>query len=290
MSSVLLTALAPMIWGTTYWVTTEYLPQGRPLLTAVLRTLPAGLLLIAYTRCWLPRLAWGRLVILSTLNIGAFQALLFVAAYRLPGGIAAIAGALQPLMVLALAWAVDQERPAGTTVWTAAGAVLAMAVLLLAPNTDWDLVGILAALAGSASMAAGTFLSRRWKSDMPLLAFTGWQLALGGGVLLPLALLLEPAITQLSHSHVLGYAYLCFVGTLLAYALWFRGISRLSPVAVSALGLLSPLTAILLGWWMLGEAMNGRELAAMLAVLASVLALQWQLRPESDASQATLNT
>lgn len=290
MSSVLLTALAPIIWGTTYWVTTECLPEGRPLLTAVLRTLPAGLLLIAFTRCWLPRVAWGRLVLLSILNIGAFQALLFVAAYRLPGGIAAIAGALQPLMVLALAWAVDQERPAGTIVWTALAAVLAMAVLLLAPNTDWDLVGILAALAGSASMAAGTFLSRRWKSDMPLLAFTGWQLALGGVVLLPLALLLEPAITQLSHSHVLGYTYLCFVGTLLAYALWFRGISRLSPVAVSALGLLSPLTAILLGGWMLGEAMNARELAAMLAVLASVLALQWQLRPESDASQATLNT
>ncbi len=290
MSSVLLTALAPIIWGTTYWVTTECLPEGRPLFTAVLRTLPAGLLLIAFTRCWLPRVAWGRLVLLSILNIGAFQALLFVAAYRLPGGIAAIAGALQPLMVLALAWAVDQERPAGTIVWTALAAVLAMAVLLLAPNTDWDLVGILAALAGSACMAAGTFLSRRWKSDMPLLAFTGWQLALGGVVLLPLALLLEPVITQLSHSHVLGYAYLCFVGTLLAYALWFRGISRLSPVAVSALGLLSPLTAILLGWWMLGEAMNARELAAMLAVLASVLALQWQLRPESDASQATLNT
>jgi len=72
----------------------------------VIRTLPAGLLLIAYTRQRVHSISWGRLLLLSGLNIAAFQALLFVAAYRLPGGIAAIAGALQPLMILALAWGI----------------------------------------------------------------------------------------------------------------------------------------------------------------------------------------
>ncbi|MBT61590.1 MAG: hypothetical protein CML13_00050 [Puniceicoccaceae bacterium] len=104
--SVLLTALAPILWGTTYLVATEYLPAGRPLWAAVIRTLPAGLLLIAYTRQRVHSISWGRLLLLSGLNIAAFQALLFVAAYRLPGGIAAIAGALQPLMILALAWGI----------------------------------------------------------------------------------------------------------------------------------------------------------------------------------------
>lgn len=41
-----LTALAPIVWGSTYLVTTEMLPAGIPLTLAVLRALPAGLLLI----------------------------------------------------------------------------------------------------------------------------------------------------------------------------------------------------------------------------------------------------
>ncbi|MGO4430748.1 EamA family transporter, partial [Streptomyces sp. MCAF7] len=54
---VLLTALAPAVWGTTYLVTTELLPPDRPLLAAVVRALPAGLLLVLVTRR-LPRGVW----------------------------------------------------------------------------------------------------------------------------------------------------------------------------------------------------------------------------------------
>ena len=44
---ILATALAPLIWGSTYLVTTEFLPPGRPFTAALLRVLPAGLLLLA---------------------------------------------------------------------------------------------------------------------------------------------------------------------------------------------------------------------------------------------------
>jgi probable blue pigment (indigoidine) exporter len=44
---ILVTAIAASLWGTTYLVTTELLPAGRPLLAAVIRALPAGLLLVA---------------------------------------------------------------------------------------------------------------------------------------------------------------------------------------------------------------------------------------------------
>ena len=128
--------LGPVIWGSTYIVTTELLPPDRPFTAALLRTLPAGLLLV-----------------LAALNIGVFQALLFVAAYRLPGGVAAV----------------------------------------------------------------------------------------------------------------------------VAYALWFRGIARLPWVAVSSRGLLSPVTAVLLGWALLGQAMTGVSLVGMLVVLASILAVQWAM-------------
>lgn len=57
---IALTALAPISWGTTYAVTTEFLPADRPLFTGLLRALPAGLLLLAISRT-LPRgVWWGR--------------------------------------------------------------------------------------------------------------------------------------------------------------------------------------------------------------------------------------
>lgn len=274
LAAILLTAAAPAAWGSTYLVTTELLPEDRPLISAVIRTLPAGLLLIGLTRSFVPSLPWNRLLILSILNIGAFQALLFVAAYRLPGGIAAVVGAFQPLMMLALAWGVDSQRPRRTTMVTALGAVAGMALLFANPGAEWDLVGLSAAVAGTTSMALGTFLSRRWQNEMPLLGFTGWQLSLGGIALLPLAIFLEDPLPELTAANGLGYGYLSIVGTLIAYSLWFRGISRLSPVAVSALGLLSPLIAITLGWAFLGEALGAREGVGILFVLASIASLQ----------------
>ncbi|APA70963.1 EamA family transporter [Janthinobacterium sp. 1_2014MBL_MicDiv] len=272
---IVLTALAPLIWGSTYIVTSELLPPDRPFTAALIRVLPAGLLLLLVMRRLPARRDWGRVLILSALNIGVFQALLFVAAYRLPGGLAAVVGAIQPLLVMGLAWGVEGRRPARLALLASVLGVAGMGVLLLSPRTVWEPVGIAAALGGTACMAAGTYLTRRWKPDLPVLALTGWQLLLGGLMLAPVAWLADPALPALSLQQVLAYAYLCLAGALLAYALWFRGIARLSPVAVSSLGLLSPLMAVVLGWALLGQAMTGWSMLGLLLVLASVLAVQW---------------
>ncbi|WP_439888818.1 EamA family transporter [Pseudomonas sp. MBLB4123] len=272
---VLITALAPAIWGSTYIVTTELLPPDRPFTAALLRCLPAGLLLVLYSRHLPGRATWPRLAVLAALNIGFFQALLFVAAYRLPGGLAAVVGALQPLLVMGLVWGLDSRRPANLALGAGALGVAGMAALLLAPGAVWDPLGIAAAFVGTACMAAGTYLARRWRPQVPLLAFTGWQLLLGGLLLAPVAWSLDPPLPSLSLSQWLAYAYLSLFGALLAYALWFRGIARLTPVAVSSLGLLSPLTAVVLGWALLGQSLTGLSLLGLVAVLGSILAVQW---------------
>lgn len=92
------TAITPAVWGTTYIVATEFLPDGRPMLAACVRALPVGLIFVLWSRRLPTGAWWWRAALLGMLNIGAFFALLFVAAFRLPGGVAATAGAIQPLV------------------------------------------------------------------------------------------------------------------------------------------------------------------------------------------------
>lgn len=49
-SDLALTAIAPVIWGSSYIVTTQLLPNLDPLTVSVLRALPAGLLLLCLVR------------------------------------------------------------------------------------------------------------------------------------------------------------------------------------------------------------------------------------------------
>lgn len=272
---VLLTALAPAIWGSTYIVASEILPPDRPFTAALIRALPAGLLLLLYARVLPARRDWARLLVLSALNIGVFQALLFVAAYRLPGGLAAVLGAIQPLLVMLLAWVAERRAPAQVTLWAAVAGVLGLAVLLLSPQTVFEPVGIAAALLGAACMAAGVWLTRRWQLHLSVLPLTGWQLTLGGAMLAPVAWLADAPLPPLAPLQWAAYAYLSLAGALLAYALWFRGIARLPTVAVASLGLLSPLAAVVLGWTLLGQAITGMALWGLVIALVSVFAVQW---------------
>ncbi|WP_337024255.1 MULTISPECIES: EamA family transporter [unclassified Pantoea] len=271
---VILTALAPAIWGSTYIVTTQFLPPDRPFTAALIRVLPAGVLLLLFTLRLPASRDIGRLIILSALNIGVFQALLFVAAYRLPGGLAAVLGAIQPLLVMLLAWGVEHRAPARITLWAALAGVVGMALLLLSPQTVFEPVGIVAALLGATCMATGVWLTRRWKMDLPVMALTGWQLILGGIMLLPAAWLIDAPLPTLTLPQWAAYAYLSLAGAFVAYGLWFRGIGRLPSVAVASLGLLSPITAVLLGWIVLSQVMSGTAFVGLVIVLISVLLVQ----------------
>lgn len=270
LSDILLTASAPMTWGTTYFVATELLPPNHPLLVAALRSLPIGLLLIAWFRQLPQGVWWWRILILGSLNIGIFQALLFVAAYRLPGGVAATAGSIQPLLVVLFSWMILNEKPSKLSIVAAIAGLIGVGLLVLSPTARLDGIGILAAIAGAATMGLGTVLIKRWKRPVSLLVFTAWQLTVGGIVLLPLALVIEGPITHLSTTNLLGFVYLGLVGTGLAYALWFRGIDKLKASSVSYLGLMSPLVATLIGFLLLNQTLTFIQMIGVAIVLISV--------------------
>lgn len=110
-TDIFLTALATAIWGSTYLVTTEALPADYPITLAALRALPAGLFLIAVTHRLPSRIWIGRVFLLGSFNFALFWVLLFVAAYRLPGGVAATLGSLQAMMVIGMArgWLISRS-------------------------------------------------------------------------------------------------------------------------------------------------------------------------------------
>jgi probable blue pigment (indigoidine) exporter len=268
------TALAPALWGTTYLTTTLFLPEDRPLLSATLRALPAGVLLLALCPR-LPRGAWWwKSWILGLLNIGAFFALLFVAAYRLPGGVAAIVGGLQPLLVALLASRVLHERLTGRMLAAGVAGMLGVCLIVLQAQARLDALGILAAVAGTLSMASGIVLTKKWGQPAPPLATTAWQLIAGGVTLLPVLLMVEglPA-TPLTMTNIIGYAYLSVAGTAFAYFVWFRGIARLPASTTAFLGLLSPVVAILLGWTIAGEHLTPVQITGIVVVLGSISAV-----------------
>lgn len=272
------TALAPMAWGTTYIVSTELLPDGRPLLAGALRALPAGIALALITRTAPKGSWWWKAAVLGTLNIGGFFALLFYAAFRLPGGVAATLGAVQPLIAVGLAAILLGERVRRVSLVAGGLGVTGVALLVLRSDAQLDSIGILAGLAGAASMAIGVVLTKRWGRPVPLLTFTSWQLIAGGLLLLPLTIGVEGLPSSLTTSNLLGFLWLATFGTAVAYSLWFRGVQSLPVAQVSILGLLSPLVAALVGWALLEQTLSPGQLVGAALILGAVGLGQTQKR------------
>lgn len=181
---LLIALLAPLLWGSTYAVVSLYLTDYSPYWVAVWRALPAGvLLLLLHPRR--PPLVWSRQFLLAFCNITAFFALLFVAAFRLPGAVAGTLGATLPLILMGLAWLQDGVRP--TIKWLLLGVMgLVGVLLLLNPSANLDPVGVACALLATLLIGQSSRWMQRWPVD-DLLALTAWQLLLGGLMLIPLA-------------------------------------------------------------------------------------------------------
>ncbi|MFJ2759136.1 DMT family transporter [Nocardioides sp. NPDC087217] len=266
-----LTAIAPVAWGSGYFVTATFLPPDRPLFGAVVRALPFGLLLLALRPGLLHGSWWWRTAALGLLNFGAFFALVFVAAYRLPGGLAATLTAVSPIVVMLLAWAFAGERPRAGSLAAGVVGAIGVALLVLRGGASLDLIGVLAAFASVAVFSTGFILVKVWQPPVGLLTFTAWQLVLGGLALAPVALLLEGPPPPIDLPAIGGYAYIGIVGTVVAYAVWFRGARRLPAAAVSLVGLLNPVAGILIGLAFAGEHLTPISGLGMALVLGGIL-------------------
>lgn len=267
---IVLTAIAPVLWGCTYLVTTEFLPPNYPITTSLLRALPSGILLICLTRK-LPRGIWiTRSLILGASNFTIFLILLFISAYRLPGGVAATLGAVQPLIAAVLAWPLLKQPLSLKIILSGVVGLIGVAMMALTGSLSLDPIGVAAALGSAVALAIGVVLTKKWQPNVSALAFTGWQMTAGGILLIPFALLFEPPLPPLNGGNLFGFAFLGLAGGALAYFLWFRGIAKLGTAAASAICLINTITAALLGWLFLGETLSLLQITGAFLVLAGV--------------------
>lgn len=271
--TIALTAIAPIVWGSTYIVTTEALPAESPLIASTIRSLPAGVLLVLISRAWPVGMWWSRIAILGFLNIGLFFYCLFFAATYLPGGMASMVMSIQPVIVMIMSWYLLNQSFSSQHLVASGLGIVGVALLVLNSTAELNVEGILIAIVGTLSMASGVVLTKKWgrPTGMTMLGFTGWQLLVGGIILLPISLWLEGVPRQLTSINLLGYGYLSLIGAILGYFLWFRGIEKLPPVTVSFLGFLSSVSACFLGYLILNQTLTWPQLLGALIILFSIV-------------------
>ncbi|MFD6362356.1 DMT family transporter [Streptomyces roseolus] len=268
---MVVTALAPVAWGSNYFVTREFLPVGHPLYGAAWRALPAGLVLLALCRRR-PRGAWwGKAAVLGLLNVSVFFTLVYLSSQTLPTSLAStVMAASAPAMML-MAWLLVAERPRLPHLAGAGIGVVGVCLMLLTGTEAANATGVLASIAAMLAASCGHVLTKRWAAGADVLASTAWQLTVGGLLLLPAAVVVEGAPPALTAPAFLAFAYVALIATALAFTVWFAGLRHLPAGTVGLLGLLNPVTGVLLGTVVASETLTAQQMAGLALVLAGVV-------------------
>lgn len=270
--AVLITAVAPVAWGSTYYVTRQFLPPDAPIWGAAARALPAGIVLLVIARALPVGASWWRSAVLGLLNVGGFFCLVYIAAQRLPSSVASIVMAAAPLAMVAMAWALNGDRPKARSLLASLIGITGVVLVVEGGSGRLDAAGLAASATGMLSSSLGFVLSRRWAGSpsVPVVASTAWQMLAGGVGLVIAAAVVEGSPPSVEASGAAAYAYVSMIATALAFVCWFHGLARLDVATVGVIGLLNPVTGVLLGTALASEVLAFVQVAGMAVVLGAV--------------------
>lgn len=284
----LVAAVAPVLWGSTYFVNAHFMPAAYPLWGSALRALPAAVVLLLIARR-LPRGAWiWRSALLGLMNVGAFFLLLFLAAQMLPSAVASSVMALAPVALTLSAWALLGQRPSTVLIIGAGLGALGVPLLVGIGSSEFTPWGLAASLTALTLSSLGAVLTRRWQGDLAVLPLTAWQLGWGSLALVVAAAIIEGPPPQLALPQVGAIAYLSLLATAVAYLCWFTALAKLDAGVVGVVGLLNPVTGVLLGVLVAHESLATSQWLGLVIVLGTMVAVQ--CAPSRRARPATHHT
>lgn len=190
---------------------------------------------------------WWRSLVLGLLNFAALFVLIHLASQLLPTSVAASVMALAPIVLALLAIPLLGQRPTAYVLLGAVVGVIGVGLLVGLGRTAVDLLGVAASLVALLLSSLGAILTTRWKDETPLVATTSWQLLAGGVSLLLVAVAVEGPPPAMTATNVLAYAVVAVGATAVAFLCWFGGLRHLQAGTVGLIGLLNPVTGVLLG-------------------------------------------
>jgi drug/metabolite transporter (DMT)-like permease len=269
-----------VLWGGSFFFAGVSLRELPPLTVVFLRVTLAAIILLPVL--WIYRIrfparlpGWKPFFILALLNNVLPFSLIVVGQTYIPSGLASVLNATTPLFtVVVMAAAGDEKLHARRVAGVIAG--LIGVVILHGKSLDFaagQSVGILLCLAAAFCYGLAALYARRKLLDSPPLATAAFQLMASSLVMAVVAATVE----RPWHLPMPGVAtWLAIVGsaalsTALAYIIFFRILRRAGPTNVMLVTLLNPVTAILLGVVVLGEAISLREIVGAVVIGSALL-------------------
>lgn len=282
-------------WGTTYLaikhgVRDEHLP---PALFAGARVCLAGVLLLgclAWRRCSLnvSRSDLGRIVVTGITFFVGGNGLLTLAEQTVASGVASVLAATTPIWVALLGWAGPRHERLRAVGWLGLLIGLAGVVFLLVPeivkmraDNLFD-PGPLYMLGSTLSWAVGIVLLRHRPARCDHLVASGYQMAVGGGVLTLIGLLAgegRQLPEEVTAGAVVTFTYLLVVGSLLGFIAFNFLLRHVSAALVGTHAYVNPIIAVLIGCLWGGESISGWIALGILSVLVGVFLVRADYRP-----------
>lgn len=279
-------AVIYFVWGSTFLAIRIGVHEVPPFLLAGIRFLIAGLVLFLWTIARGERLPttrqWTSISLLAILIFGIDYGLLFWAEQRVPSGIAAVMMAIIPtfMAMSEIIFLKTQEltvRLAAALLIGLAGVAVLMSHSLNLGGAPVNTLSAVALIVASISWSIGSALSRRLPLPASKAMSSGAQM-LAGGIFLSIAAAalgefpkFHPA--AVSREAWLSLAYLIVFGSIIAFTAYVWLIHHESPTKVGTYAYVNPVVAVILGYFLGGEALGSRTILGTLLVLISVIVI-----------------
>jgi drug/metabolite transporter (DMT)-like permease len=283
----MLLVLLSVLWGGSFFFNGVAVRELPPLTIVLARVTIAAVLLLPILWVRGGRLptrlpGWMPFLVMGLLNNVIPFSLIVMGQTRIASGTASVLNATTPLFtVLVMATARDEPLVARRLIGVLIG--LAGVIVLRGQSLQFDggeTLGMLLCLAAALSYGLSGLWGRRKLADLPPLTSATCQLMCSSVVMLALAgavdrpwLLPMPSIA--TWFALLGIAALA---TALAYILFFHILVRSGASNVMLVTLLIPVTAILLGHFVLGEPLEAREIAGACVIGGALLIVDGRLQ------------
>lgn len=259
MSAILFVLIAAILWGTTGTAQSLAPDSTHPIVFGAIRLAVGGLTLLLFVFIqgkWSFRNWPVKSVILAALSMAFYQPFFFSAVSVTGiavGTVVAIGSA--PIIAGVLEWTIYKRRPESKW-WLATILAIAGCLLLFANQHDVqiDPVGILLALGAGFSFASYTLVSKQLLDTHPPDTVVALVFTLSALFLTPLLFIFDLSWI-LQPSGYLSSLYIGVIATAFAYLLFAKGLQRIQASAAVTLSLAEPLTATLLGVFLVKESL-----------------------------------